>query len=422
MRYLPALLIGRLLRALVRMVRPGGGSALPGLVLSKIAPGVLKRALSAFPQGVYLVSGSAGKSTTTKMLVAILREHGLSVFTNPSTANINQGFYSTLIQLGSLTGRLPGEVAVLEVDEGHALTIAKLVKPKGVVILNVTEDQLDRFVDPSLVRDKLTDLAQEATDFVALNASDQNMLILAGSIQLQPTWFSIDHSLRGLSEIGLGYAPTYLDALDEPVTENLVVGMDGRKTIVSLGSERVEFNLPNRGVHFAIDAVAALTGAKKILKSRFDPTVAEKCLNQLPPVFARGELREVRGQLVEFNLVQNPPSFQLNLDYLPDDADCIFVGIGRDVHDPSWLWTVDTEKLDHVAMVAGYNAAEITLKLRAGGSIIDEVVYDLEEAIEKYFELPVPPVGYKTVIFSADVMRRMRRYLGLTNPEDVSRI
>ena len=179
MRYLPALLIGRLLRALVRMVRPGGGSALPGLVLSKIAPGVLKRALSAFPQGVYLVSGSAGKSTTTKMLVAILREHGLSVFTNPSTANINQGFYSTLIQLGSLTGRLPGEVAVLEVDEGHALTIAKLVKPKGVVILNVTEDQLDRFVDPSLVRDKLTDLAQEATDFVALNASDQNMLILA---------------------------------------------------------------------------------------------------------------------------------------------------------------------------------------------------------------------------------------------------
>ncbi|MEY2945933.1 MAG: hypothetical protein RL243_693, partial [Actinomycetota bacterium] len=96
MRYLPAIVIGRITRIAVRMVRPGGGSALPGLVLSKIAPGILQRTLGKVPDGLIVVTGSAGKSTTTKMLVAIARAHGLEVFTNPSTANILQGFYASI--------------------------------------------------------------------------------------------------------------------------------------------------------------------------------------------------------------------------------------------------------------------------------------------------------------------------------------
>ena len=65
MLYIPAILIGRLVRTLVRIVRPGGGSALPGLVVSKIAPGLLARTLSKFPDGLVVITGSAGKSTTT---------------------------------------------------------------------------------------------------------------------------------------------------------------------------------------------------------------------------------------------------------------------------------------------------------------------------------------------------------------------
>lgn len=421
MRYLPALLLGRLLRLLVRVVRPGGGSALPGLVLSKLAPGILRGALSSFPDGVYLVSGSAGKSTTTKMLVALLREHGVEVFTNPSTANIAQGFYSTIIQMGTIWGKLPGQVAVLEVDEGHALHLAKLETPRGVVILNVTEDQLDRFVDPGLVREKLTALAAEAKEFVALNASDQNLIQMGSELKMDPEWFSISRELRGKSRIGLGYAPTYVEALAEPSASAEVVSLKERLVSVRIDDEVISFEQPNRGAHFAIDAAAALLASKKILKEKFQLTIAQRCLDNLPPVFARGEFREVRGQLVEFNLVQNPPSFQLNLDYLPESKQCIFVGIGRDVHDPSWLWTVDTSKLENVAVVGGYNAGEIALRLFISGSKINEVVYELEDAIEKFFALPMPDVGYKTVIFSADVMRRMRRYLELTNPEDVLR-
>lgn len=130
MRYLPALLIGRLVRFAVRLVRPGGGSALPGVVLSKLAPNLVYKTLNSFQHGLIVITGTAGKSTTTKMVVAIVRAHGLEVFTNPSTANIQQGFFSTIIKDGNLFGKVPGSIAILEMDEGHAAQIVERVKPK----------------------------------------------------------------------------------------------------------------------------------------------------------------------------------------------------------------------------------------------------------------------------------------------------
>jgi lipid II isoglutaminyl synthase (glutamine-hydrolysing) len=111
MRYLPAILIGRLTRFAVRLVRPGGGSALPGLVLSKLAPGILRSTFTRFPQGLVVITGSAGKSTTTKMVVGIARAHGLSVFTNPSTANIKQGFFSSILEKSNPLGKIRADVA-----------------------------------------------------------------------------------------------------------------------------------------------------------------------------------------------------------------------------------------------------------------------------------------------------------------------
>jgi hypothetical protein len=114
-------------------------------------------------------------------------------------------------------------------------------------------------------------------------------------------------------------------------------------------------------------------------------------------------------------------SFQLNLDNLSTKPEQIMVAIGRDVHDPSWLWTVDMSNLTHVDMVSGYNFAEIALRLTYVGVPIGEVDGDLESALNKFFSLPAPSSGMKTVIFSADAMRRTRRILGFTDPEAVER-
>jgi len=422
MIYLPAILIGRAARALIRRVRPGGGSALPGLILSKIAPGLLNSTLRSFPDGLIVVTGSAGKSTTTKMLVAIARAHGKTVFTNPSTANIAQGFYSSILERSDLYGRIAGDVAILEMDEGHAAEITKRVKPRQSTILNVLEDQLDRFIDPALVREKLLEVAKRTTGRVLLNSDDQNTILIGNQIKSgHAAWFGIEPKVIAGTKHGLGSAPTFLEVQPRPQPTAQIDSVKGTLAFATVDGASTEFNLPNRGLHYALDSIAALQSASEYLGEEFDLELSARVLNDLPPVFARGEIAQVGGEEVEFILVQNPMSFQLNLDNLSTDPEQIMVAIGRDVHDPSWLWTVDLTNLSHADVVSGYNFAEIALRMTYSDIPIGHVIGDLEQAIEKFFSLPKPSTGMKTVIFSADAMRRTRRILGFTDPEAVER-
>lgn len=424
MLYAPAILLARLLRVAVRAVRPGGGSALPGGLLSRLAPNLLSKVLKSFPQGVVVVTGSAGKSTTTKMLVAIARAHGLDVFTNPSTANIKQGFYSSIVRYSDLAGRIAGDIAILEMDEGHAAETLRNLKVRQVTLLNVLEDQLDRFVDPSFVTAKLLTAAEAATSAVIVNADDQNLLHLlneSGSKLAEVSWFGIKPELEARSKRGLGEAPTYRQDLERPTVQTEIVDLQGKRAVLTSGQNRLEFDLPNRGLHFALDAAAAYESARRLLGERFNPELAVKTLDELPPVFARGEVAEVGGVKVEFNLVQNPTSFQLNLDNLEPGLDRILVAVGRDVHDPSWLWTVDFSGLSHADVVTGYNAAEIATRLHVAGVPLGLVDEDIARAWDAFMSLPEPTNGIRTVLFSADVMRRLRRHLGFTDPEAVTR-
>lgn len=422
MFYVPAILIGRMVRIAVRLVRPGGGSALPGLVLSKIAPGLLAKTMASFPDGLVVVTGSAGKSTTTKMLVAIARAHGKIVFTNPSTANISQGFFSSIIEQSNLFGKIQGDVAILEMDEGHAAEITKKISPRQVTLLNVLEDQLDRFVDPALVREKLLMVAAKAKTALVLNADDQNILLINKELDSKLTsWFGVKPSLISSTEHGLGNAPTYLAELSRPSVQTEVLEQSPENTTVRIQDETVSFALPNRGIHFALDAASAIESARRYLGGNFIPDLAARALEELPPVFARGEITTVNGVDVEFILVQNPMSFQLNLDNLPPDQEQVMVAIGRDVHDPSWLWTVDMKNMPSIDVVTGFNYAEMALRLAYDEIPVGEVIPELEDALAKFFALPAPKSGRRTVIFSADAMRRTRRALGFVDPEAVER-
>jgi len=422
LRYLPAILIGRLVRFAVRLVRPGGGSALPGVVLSKLAPNLVYKTLSAFEHGLVVITGTAGKSTTTKMVVAIVRAHGLEVFTNPSTANIQQGFFSTIIKDGDIVGRVPGAIAILEMDEGHAAQIVERVKPKISVILNVFEDQLDRFIDPALVREKLATVAKATTDVVLLNADDPNCLIINESLGNKSVeFFGIAEPVSQASTSKLSYAATYLPEAPKPKANATVIDLQDKRVSVQLYNDVVEFDLPSRGLHFALDAIAALATAKQILGNEFDSVKAARVLDELPPVFSRGEIKEVNGEPIEFILVQNPPSLQLNIDNLSAELDQVFFAVGRDVHDPSWMWTVDLKNLKSVSMVSGFNYADAALLLAYNEIPVAAVEADYFKAIDSFLALPAPSKGVKTVIYSADSMRRLRRYLGFTDPEDVTR-
>jgi UDP-N-acetylmuramyl tripeptide synthase len=309
-------------------------------------------------------------------------------------------------------------------DEAHAEELTIHLSPRQVTVLNVMEDQLDRFVDPALVRDDLGKVAARAYSDVLLNADDPNLLIM---LQERPSaatvsWFGVDAGSLATERFGLATAPVYADFPERPSVVSEVQSLSGQTFTANLvGHGKAQVVLPNRGLHFALDAIAALESASRFLGESFDYELAVRTLCELPPVFARGELTEVRGKTVEFILVQNPGSMQLNIDNLVGDPEQIMFAIGRDVHDPSWMWTVDYSNLSHADIVTGLQADQAALLLRYNDIPVGEVVHDLDEAIDKFFALPTPERGHKTVLFSADAMRRMRRSLGFLSPDEVNR-
>jgi UDP-N-acetylmuramyl pentapeptide synthase len=145
MRFL-AFVLARLARVVTRA--RGGGSAFPGLLLLKMLPGVLEDTLGTLPHGVVYVTGSNGKSTTTTMLAQLLREHGVTVFSNPAGSNLPQGLASAVVASANWRGRVSADIAVLEVDEAYGPQISALLQPDWVVVTNIQLDQLNRFWEP----------------------------------------------------------------------------------------------------------------------------------------------------------------------------------------------------------------------------------------------------------------------------------
>ena len=173
--------IGRGVRHLARLTRHGG-SALPGKVVERIDPGFLARTLAQLPYGVVLVSGTNGKTTTTRMVASMLSDLGLRVFTNPTGSNFTRGVVSALLTEVSLTGKLDADIAVLELDEAYAVHFVKQVRPKYSLLLNVMRDQLDRFGEIDNTARLLSHVAEATTGTVVLNREDPRIAALASKV------------------------------------------------------------------------------------------------------------------------------------------------------------------------------------------------------------------------------------------------
>jgi UDP-N-acetylmuramoylalanine-D-glutamate ligase len=410
MRHAPAILIGRTVRTLARIRKPGGGSAIPGLVVNRFAPGFLFSVLNTLEHGVVIVSGSSGKSTTTKMLVAVLREHGRRVFTNDSTANISQGLTSSVLERVDLRGRLSDSMAVLELDEAHGAAMVSRLVPRTVVLTNVMTDQIDRFQDSAQVADLLARIASRATESLVYNADDAFLAEIAAGSAVTTVGFGVNPEVRASLRRGLGYASevAHRGPVDAEVT-----ALSGLDVTVTVAKDSATLRLPARGAHYAVDAAAAIAAAAALLGPEFDARRAADAISAIEPVFARGEITEVRGKPVEFVLVQNPGSFQLNVDELDPALDQVFIAVGSDVRDPSYLWSADLTAMPPVLIASGSKAHELALQLLYNGVAVDEIDPDLPAAIDRFLALPSPRHGLKTVIFTADSMRRVRGHLGL---------
>ena len=198
-------LIGKAVRAASRLAH-GGGSAFPGKIVERIDPQFLARTLQQLPLGVVLVSGTNGKTTTTRMVASMLESLGLKVFTNPTGSNFTRGVVSSLLAEVSLGGKLDADIAVLELDEAYAVHFVKQVQPDYCLLLNVMRDQLDRFGEIDNTARLLSKAAEATTGTVVLNREDPRIARLADVAHtedgVEVRYFGLDGSLRSFFQIG----------------------------------------------------------------------------------------------------------------------------------------------------------------------------------------------------------------------------
>ena len=166
-----SIILGKTVSKLSRL-RGNSGSALPGLVIEKTNPKFVKKVLSKLPYGVVVISGTNGKTTTTKVVAETLEKQGLKVFTNNTGSNFVRGVISAIIKNIKVSGEFNYDIAVLELDEAHAVKFSEVVPIDYALLLNVQRDQLDRFGEIDHTADLLQKVASVTKKCVILNRED----------------------------------------------------------------------------------------------------------------------------------------------------------------------------------------------------------------------------------------------------------
>ncbi|HEY2555620.1 MAG TPA: MurT ligase domain-containing protein [Diaminobutyricibacter sp.] len=420
MRYRLAVIAGRLARWVLRL--RGGGSAVPGRVALAIAPRFLERSMTRLPLGVLFVSGSNGKSTTTNMLTGILREHGLDVFTNPSGGNLPQGIASALLASVPLDGYVRGDVAVIEVDEAYGVNLATILKPRGALLLNVQIDQLNRFFEPARVVGMLRSIAGAASEFVVVNADDDSLRGIGAELASQGrdvTVFGVVPSLIDASPNGLANVEDFGGGPEGvlPVPRVVVGELAARTATLDVDGSPVEIALPARGLHYAVDAAGATATALRVLGARFSAEATARAMTTLRTVYGRGETLRVGDEDVEIIMMKNPPSLQLNLDYLEEPPEQVFVSVDEGTPDPSWVYDIDLSSITHVDVVSGTKAWQFATRFAYAGIPVASVLPELRPALKAFLDLPKPTRGTKTMIVNYEQMMLIRKQLGFLELE-----
>ncbi|WP_280197606.1 MurT ligase domain-containing protein [Nocardia cyriacigeorgica] len=343
----------------------GKGSMIGGLIALKIDPTIMDQLGRG--RRTVLVTGTNGKSTTTRMTTAALSTLG-DVATQADGANMDAGIVAALS-----VNRTAG-LAAIEVDELHLPHVTDSLNPAAVVLLNLSRDQLDRVGEINMIERKLrAGLARHPGTVVIANCDD----VLITSI-------AYDHPNVVWVAAGSGWA---MDATSCPRSGEPIVweGEHWRSTGADfqrpqpdwwLDGEKLrgpdEFTaelrlaLPgraNRGNAAQAVAAAVALGA--------DPAQATAAAGTVREIAGRYRTVQVGEHSARLLLAKNPAGWQEALSMIDHDAAGLVIAVNGQVpdgEDLSWLWDVRFEHFEGVQVVAaGERATDLAVRLTYAG-------------------------------------------------------
>jgi lipid II isoglutaminyl synthase (glutamine-hydrolysing) len=408
-----ALAAGATARWASRVTGRGAGAMIGGLVAMTLDKTVLRQ-LGTGRQTV-LVTGTNGKSTTTRMTAAALSALG-KVATNSEGANMDAGL------VAALAAARQAELAALEVDEMHLPHVAAAVDPRVVVLLNLSRDQLDRVGEINAIERTLrAGLARHPAAVVVANCDDVLMTSAAYDcpnvvwVAAGGGWSNDSVSCPRSGEV-IVREPTHWYStgtnFKRPTPhwwfdDSHIYGPDGLAMPMRL-------SLPgavNRGNATLAVAAAAALGV--------DPSAAVGAVSTVSEVAGRYRTVTVGGHTARLLLAKNPAGWQEALSMIDKHGAGVVIAVNGQVpdgEDLSWLWDVRFERFadqpvaggttnrDPAVVAAGERGTDLAVRLTYAG-IGHTLVHDTVRAIE------CCPPGHVEVIANYTAFLQLQRSL-----------
>jgi lipid II isoglutaminyl synthase (glutamine-hydrolysing) len=400
LRLAGAVLAGRAASAVSRRLGRGGGTVIAGHVTPRLVPNALRRLSRQLPRGAVVVSGTNGKTTTTRLLAQILASQGLRTVHNRAGANLLTGLLSALVQDADVRGRPRANLGLFEVDEATLPPAIVPVRPRAVVLTNIFRDQLDRYGEVHYVaaiwRRALASLSTQAV--LVLNADDPLVASLATAHGGRVLYYGVDDGALGGALVPHAADARLCPVCGAPLTYDLAfyghlghyrcadcglerptphvrvlaptalapTGTDAR---LAVGEAAFDLHLPLPGLYNVYNALAALAGA---LALDVPPATVLAALATSRAAFGRLERVPVGDRAIALALVKNPVGFTevlrtLVVDPMPQTLLLAINDLFADGTDVSWLWDVDFELLAGrvaAAVCSGTRAADMALRLK----------------------------------------------------------
>jgi len=359
-----------------RITGRGDGSVIGGVLGLRVEPDLLR--LLATDRQVVLVTGTNGKTTTTRLITAGLGALGQDVATNAFGANMEAGLASAL-------GRAPNApYAVLEVDERYLPAVIESTNPRVVVLLNLSRDQMDRAAEIWLTARRWRQALAAADNCLVVANADDPLIAWAASTAPRVTWVAAGQRWHEdsyccpdcgshLRRDELGWRCGECRFARPPT--RWVLNQD---TVIDEAGQVHELDLALPGRANRSNAVVALAVA-----SYFGASVesALPLLREVRSVAGRYTQVERRGRNVRLLLAKNPAGWLEAFDVLAPSPGPVLLAVNAQIpdgKDTSWLWDVDYRLLrDRPVYVAGERKLDLAVRLEA-----DQVRFALVDGID----------------------------------------
>jgi lipid II isoglutaminyl synthase (glutamine-hydrolysing) len=359
-----------------RLTGRGDGSVIGGVLGLRVEPELLR--LLAAGRQVVLVTGTNGKTTTTRLITAGLGALGQEVASNAFGANMEAGLASAL-------GRAPdAPYAVLETDERYLPAVIEATSPRVVVLLNLSRDQMDRAAEIWMTARRWRQALAAADNCTVIANADDPLIVWAASAAPRVTWVAAGQRWHEDSwccpECGSHLRRDDLGwrcgecGFARPATRWVLSG----ESVIDDGGQVRELKLAlpgraNRSNAMVALAVVALFGAAVDL--------ALPRLREVKSVAGRYTQVQRHGRLVRLLLAKNPAGWLEAFDVLAPAPVPVLLAVNAqtpDGKDTSWLWDVDYRILrGRGVYVAGERRLDLAVRLEA-----DQVPFELVDGID----------------------------------------